>query len=153
MGDGTKTEKSDKMTKPPKRPTAKQLNEKVVLGLIEEITLYDTEGKKKKLLAKIDTGANISSVDIRLASELLLGPITKTKSVISSHGRSLRPIVPIKIDMAGVQVEGDFTLYNRSHMTYPVLIGRNILEQGFLIDPSMNLYPEKPKKNESEVAK
>lgn len=113
---------------------------KVILGLIEEITLYDAQGKSKKLLAKIDTGADSSSIDISLAGELMLGPITKTKSVVSSHGRSLRPVVPISLILGDQNVSGDFTLYNRTHMTFKVLIGRNILEKGFLIDPSQNSY-------------
>lgn len=120
--------------------TPAKVGDKVILGLIEEITLYDANGNSKRLLAKIDTGADSSSIDISLAGDLMLGPITKTKSVVSSHGRSLRPVVPIDVELGGVRVDGDFTLYNRTHMTYKVLIGRNVLEKGFLIDPSKNDY-------------
>jgi hypothetical protein len=38
--------------------------------------------------------------------------------------------------LRGVEVTAEFTLIDRSHMKYPVLIGRNILENGFIIDPS-----------------
>jgi hypothetical protein len=122
------------------KATTSQGEEKVVLGLIEEITLFDVNGKEKKLLAKIDTGANISSIDMSLATELSLGPIIRTKTVVSSHGRSLRPVVAIDIDLAGKTIDGNFTLYNRSHMTFKVLIGRDVLRRGFLIDPSKNEF-------------
>ena len=115
-------------------------NDKTILGLIEEIILYDVNGVEKRLLAKIDTGANISSIDMSLATELSLGPIIRTKTVVSSHGRSLRPVVGISIDLAGRKMDGNFSLYNRSHMTFKVLIGRDVLKHGFLIDPSKNEF-------------
>ncbi|MFT4313204.1 MAG: RimK/LysX family protein [Candidatus Woesearchaeota archaeon] len=114
----------------------RQVESNKILGLIEEITIKDANGDARKILAKIDTGADNSSIDLTLASELSLGPITKTKSIVSSHGRSIRPVVHLSIDIGGNQIEADFTLYNRSHMNYKVLIGKNILKQGFLIDPS-----------------
>ena len=114
------------------------MEEKIILGLIEKITLFGSEGRKKEILAKIDTGADNSSIDNQLAAELALGPIVKTKSIVSSHGRSLRPVVGATLDLAGKKVTENFTLYNRSHMKYQILIGNNILKKGFLIDPSIS---------------
>jgi len=35
-----------------------------------------------------------------------------------------------------MEIEDEFTLADRSHMTFPMLIGQNILTKGkFLIDP------------------
>ncbi|MFT7615517.1 MAG: hypothetical protein ACI8Y7_000331 [Candidatus Woesearchaeota archaeon] len=115
-------------------------DQKPILGLIEEVIICDSEGNERKILAKIDTGADSCSIDLDLASELSVGPIIKTKSVVSSHGRSLRPVVNMKIILAGMEVEDNFTIYNRSHMSYKILIGRNLLRKGFLIDPSKNEY-------------
>lgn len=112
------------------------MSEKKILGLIEEIHIRNTQDVKESVLAKIDTGADNSSIDLTLASQLSLGPITKTKNIVSSHGRSIRPVVHLKIEISGVEIEADFTLYNRNHMNYKVLIGKNILKKGFLIDPS-----------------
>ena len=40
------------------------------------------------------------------------------------------------------ELEGDFTLANRSHMTYALLIGQNILKAGhFLVDPLKKVHP------------
>ena len=43
-----------------------------------------------------------------------------------------------EIEMGSVdkEIKTDFTLADRSNMKYSVLIGQNILKQGFLIDPS-----------------
>jgi len=113
------------------------MDEKVVLALIERVKLHGGAAEGKEILAKIDTGADNSSIDMELASELQLGPIVKTKRIISSHGKSLRPVVEVTMDLAGKTITEYFTLYNRSHMKFPVLIGKNILRQGFLIDPSL----------------
>jgi len=112
------------------------MDDKSILGLIEDIVIRDSQGVEKQIQAKIDTGADNSSIDIEFAKELSLGPIIKTKSIVSSHGRSLRPVVRLTLTMAEKEICADFTLYNRSHMNYKVLIGKNILKQGFLIDPS-----------------
>ena len=54
----------------------------------------------------------------------------------SAHGNKLRPIVEAKIRLAGKNMKSEFTLADRSHMKYDVLIGVNILKNGFLVDPS-----------------
>lgn len=116
--------------------TRHSIEGKPVLHLIEDIVLIDAKGQEKKLKAKIDTGADSSSLDISFANELSLGPIMHTKEVKSSHGKSTRAVVKLSITMAGKKVFANFNLYDRSHMKYPVLIGKDVLKQGFLIDPS-----------------
>lgn len=112
-------------------------DERPILGLLEDVDIMNAEtGEKEPTRARIDTGAQNSSVDLVLAQKLRLGPIIKTKSIRNSHGQSLRPVVKAKVILAGVEVEEEFTIANRSNMRYKILIGQNILRQGFLIDPS-----------------
>jgi len=108
---------------------------KIVLGLYEKVTLH---GKKKKvrIVARVDTGATRSSVDIKLAKELGLGTIVKHVMVKQTYGRHRRPVVRVTIKISGRELRGEFTLADRSHMKYRALIGQNILKRGFLIDPS-----------------
>jgi hypothetical protein len=107
---------------------------RVTLGLIEQVTIIGQ--KEKQVTARIDTGATASSIDIHLAADLELGPLTRTKIVKSASGTKKRPIVHAKVKINGNIMEEEFTLADRSHMTYPVLIGQNILKKGnFLIDP------------------
>ena len=108
--------------------------EKTIIGLIERITLSG-EGTEKEVNARIDTGAQISSIDMKLATELKLGPITRTKKIRSANGSMVRPILEVEIKIDGRKIKEEFTLSNREHMNFPVLIGQNILKKGFLIDP------------------
>jgi hypothetical protein len=43
-----------------------------------------------------------------------------------------------EIDFAGRKMRAYFTIADRVHMKYRVLVGLNILKRGFLVDPSKN---------------
>ena len=104
---------------------------KTTIGLTEKISI-----KGKEVIARIDTGATKSSIDADLAAELKIGPIIGTKLIKSAQGTSTRPLVEITITIAGKRIKALFTIAVRKHMKYSVLIGQNILKEGFLIDPS-----------------
>ncbi|MBD3309795.1 hypothetical protein GF351_01100 [Candidatus Woesearchaeota archaeon] len=110
---------------------------KAIIGLTEKVTIIS--GKTKKAIAaKVDTGATRSSIDSRLAGELKLGPVLKTVLVKSANGKTIRPVVKAKVRIGRKTVTSEFTLADRRHMKYKVLIGKRILEKGFLIDPAKN---------------
>lgn len=110
------------------------VGDRKVVGLTENVTIV---GKKnKRLVARIDTGATKSSVDSKIASSLKLGPVIRTKLVKSASGNKLRPVVEGKVRLKGRLIKTEFTLADRSHMKYKVLIGQNVLKDGeFLVDP------------------
>lgn len=108
---------------------------RVVVGLAEKASIHYDKGGKN-VIAKIDTGATKSSIDTSLAAELRLGPVIKSKLVKSAHGSKLRPIIEATIELAGKKIKSEFTLADRAHMKYRILIGQNILKDGFLIDPT-----------------
>ena len=110
------------------------LNDKMIIGLTEFVTICGES--EKKIKARIDTGATRSSMDINLAGELHLGPIIKRKKIKSAHGSRLRPVIEAEIDLEGKKIRTEFTLADRSHMKYKILIGQNALKKYFLIDPS-----------------
>jgi len=58
-------------------------NKRPVLGLTEKITVIGKKGKKKELIARIDSGATKSSIHKPLVKELGLGPIMGKKLVKS----------------------------------------------------------------------
>lgn len=110
--------------------------DKPIISLMEKVTVFGPE-KQKEVNARIDTGAHTSSIDVKLAAELNLGPIIETKNVKSASGVGLRPMIRAKISINGFTLESEFTIANRDHMKYSVLVGRNILSKaGFLIDPA-----------------
>ena len=102
----------------------------IVIGLIEKIKINDRE-----IEAKIDTGASTSSIDSTLAEELNLGPTIKTKNIKSVHGNSMRPVIKTRIILQGKILNARFNLIDRKNMKYRILIGKNILKRGFIIDP------------------
>lgn len=113
------------------------MEKREILGLREKVLVYGNGHKKREVLARIDTGATNSSIDMGLAGELELGPIKRTKLVKSASGKGRRAIVSVKVRLDSKDLEDDFTVAERRHMTYPVLIGQNILKKGnFLIDPN-----------------
>ena len=114
----------------------KTVNGMIIIGLTESVTLIPKQGKEEHVIAKIDTGATKSSIDMSLAKKLKLGPVITSKLVKSAHGNQLRPIIEAVIEIAGRKMKSEFTLADRAHMRYRVLIGVNLLENGFLVDPS-----------------
>lgn len=108
-----------------------------------------------EVYAKIDTGAYYSSIDAdtievngdkltyRLFREGREGfteeKITtqdfKMLTTRSSNGsEQIRPLIKLTVELAGQSVTEWFSLASREKMFYPVLVGRNILKDGFLVD-------------------
>jgi alpha-L-glutamate ligase-like protein len=144
---------------------------KDVIGIYENITLTGKDGKEFERKAKIDTGADSTSIDKELAKQLGYGDIIKVieelnipedlgreegiklmnklkeelvpshpdlediNYVKSSHGSSLRPYVKVMLKIGDVQFETNATIFDRSKLTYPVIVGRKSLQK-FLVDPS-----------------
>lgn len=116
---------------------------RTVVGLVEKIKI-----KGKGVTARIDTGAEHNSIDKKLAQKLELGPILKTVMIRSASSRficpqcgykrkqSKRPVVSAEIIIKGRKIKSRFNIANRKHMKYKMLIGQDILKQGFLVDPS-----------------
>lgn len=117
------------------------MSEKTIIGLIEEVIINSAAGKRI-VMARIDTGATKSSIDSKLAADLKLGPIMEARMVKSAHGDKLRPVIEVDIILVGRKLMSKFTVADRSHMKYKVLIGQNTIKEGFLIDAS-----KKPQKS------
>jgi hypothetical protein len=108
---------------------------KTIVGLTEEVTIYGSR-RKRKIIARIDTGATRSSIDQHLAKKLELGPERKKTIVKTAHGIGERPVIKERVKIHGRIIKAFFTVADRSHMKYKVLIGQNILKRRFLVDPS-----------------
>lgn len=112
------------------------MNEKPIIGLTEEVTVKGIT--EKKVIARIDTGATRSSIDHKLAEELNLGPAKKKVKVKSATGTETRDVIHAIITIKNHTIKASFTLADRKHMKYHLLIGRNILKHGFLIDTTQS---------------
>jgi hypothetical protein len=112
--------------------------EKNVVGLVEKVRVIGE--RSVEAVALFDTGARLTSVDIKLASKAQMGPIVRiTKVKNPSFNRIIkRPVVRAKIKVKGKIFDVDVNIQDRSHMTFPVIIGRNIITGNFIVDPTIN---------------
>ncbi|CAA9454494.1 MAG: hypothetical protein AVDCRST_MAG14-1388 [uncultured Rubrobacteraceae bacterium] len=108
----------------------------VVLGKEELVELSAGEtGESIETLAKIDTGAGYSSIDEDLAEDLgidLDDPEDRVE-IESANGDERRPLVPVRIKIAGRSLDTRVTVADRSKLTKDVLIGSRDLD-GFLVN-------------------
>ncbi len=109
--------------------------EKQIIGVTEKVTIKGTLGDEI-ITARIDTGAENSSIDAMLAAKLNLGPVVKTRLVKNVHGSARRSVIEVTIVLSGVEIKTHMTIADRANMTYPALIGQStIRKKGFLVDP------------------
>jgi hypothetical protein len=129
------------------------MREKVVIGRTEYVWLVDAD--KKRIPARIDTGARTTAVwasdfveEDGILSWKFFAPgsefwtnekfhskIFKKRVVMSSTGhQETRYYIPITLQMKKRRVKTYCTLANRSHATFPILIGRNTLTGKFVVD-------------------
>ena len=133
---------------------AKQIQGMQIIGEVEPVTILKAG---LTLPARIDTGATTSSLDARDIQRFerdgqkwvrfvvldrrsgkkvkVEGRVTRIVE-ITRHGAAdqKRPVVKLKARLGKVELLREFSLTDRSKFTYPVLIGRNILQGKFLVD-------------------
>ena len=110
-----------------------------VIGAYERVQILDSKGRKISVLAKIDTGADLSSLDRKLADELgLLREdniifTRKYKSAIGKHQK--RPVISLTFYLAGKKIETVADVVDRSSLRTKMLIGARDIKD-FVINPS-----------------
>jgi len=122
---------------------------KVTLGVVEDVVLSPWG---ISFSARIDTGADLSSLDARdivvrnnvaafklgkrWGSRQLQLPVVDWRHIQTSMGVEKRPVVAISICLGSKLLRTPVTLKNRSEMLYPFLVGRSALNGVFLVDSS-----------------
>lgn len=127
----------------------------ITIGRAEQIRFPDFGDKK--IPAKVDTGADMSSVwasdileqDDHLSfvlfgngsayytgQRILLpkGSYSVTRIANSFGVKELRYVVTLRIALKGRVVRASFSLADRSPKTYPILLGRRLLKGKFVVD-------------------
>ena len=103
---------------------------KQILGAIETVKINN-----KKILAKVDTGPEKSSIHLDLAQKLgLTKDLWGIRRIISSNGSEYRPVIKSKVKINNRVLPIKFTVTRRDELKYPILIGRDVLKRNFLID-------------------
>ena len=108
--------------------------EPMTIGYTEAVTVSAGQ-RAVDVVAKSDTGARRTSIDFDVAAETGAGPILKTVRVKSgSHQkRQRRPLVEVDVKIGNRWQTVTASVENRSHMNYPVLLGRDVLD-GYHVD-------------------
>lgn len=67
------------------------------------------------------------------------------RTVKSSSGtRSHRPVVSTKLVIAGVALDAELTLTRRDEMGFRMLVGREVLRRGFVVDSALSYVGGRP---------
>lgn len=144
---------------------AKKKKPKPILTVGRRETVDFPELGLFSLTAKIDTGANTTALHchhVRVENGVLFFRLLdethpeyqdrehrfekfEQKTIKSSMGESeLRYIIRTRISIGGRTLRGIVSLTDRANMKYPVLIGRRLLKNRFLVDVSkLNLVSPK----------
>ena len=133
------------------------MKELTIIGRAEKVQL--TELFAFRVPAKIDTGADASSIWAYKVEKnednlnvIFFGPDSEyydgkvhvfspkqytVTRVSSSFGhREIRYKIKLKIRVKGKLINGTFTLADRGTKLYPILIGRSLLRNKFIVDVS-----------------
>lgn len=131
------------------------MKELALIGRAEKVNLLQLSAFK--VPAKIDTGADASSIwahsvkkDDKNLRVTFFGPrsahytgevhtflpneYTITRVSNSFGHREIRYKVKLQIGIKGKLIKGTFTLADRSTKLYPILIGRSLIRNKFLVD-------------------
>jgi len=133
------------------------MSEAVTVGWRETVAL--PEFGIERIRAKIDTGARSSSLHVdrqwrlqrdgqpwvgfeirpRLGAEVVTveAQLVDERDVIDSGGhRVCRPFIRARMLLADVEREIELNLADRRGMRFPMLLGRQAMQERFIVDPS-----------------
>lgn len=141
---------------PPKQPT-KTVDHAPIIGGVERVYF---DGIKTPFHARIDTGAETSSIDAqnitpferdgekwvsfelvnRSSGEKLKfeKPVKRRTIIVRTGKEERRYVVRLKIRMGKNLITSDFSLNDRSKFEYQALIGRNIINGRYIVDTSVS---------------
>ena len=147
-------------------------SEKMIVGRRENVWLEDIQ---LSLPARIDTGAETASLDARNIELFerdgsrwvrfeILQPDTGEPIVLEkklerrarivqavSDEAERRPVIRLGVVIGDVRQYAEFTLSDRSHLDYQILIGRNVLNDVMVVDVSeINLAPPRASANTAD---
>jgi len=107
---------------------------KIIVGLVESIKI---KGQRDtiKILGKFDTGAERTSIDRTLFSKIGTDPVGETITH-NVHGKTVRPLVDIRLQVKGKNVNVRANVSDRSSRKYKILIGRDVIFPNFIVDVS-----------------
>ncbi len=140
--------------------------EKQIVGRIDKIDI--PEFGLENVKAKVDTGANRSSIHCSKIEYDGKGKITFQIPLVSNHGVNTfhstdffkkkiksssghveeRYVIKTDVILFGERIATTFSLTDRTDMRYPVLLGRKLLAKRFIVDVDQQNLSYKAKKKQ-----
>lgn len=114
------------------------IHKRNIIQNYEDVVVHGINGTSKIVRAKVDTGANRTSIDTEIATELGLltqENILEKKTFYSGLGEQERNIVKCDFEIAGNKISSEVSVSDRSHMTHKMIIGRRDIHN-YLVQPS-----------------
>ncbi|HAS64313.1 MAG TPA: ATP-dependent Zn protease [Vibrio sp.] len=159
------TTKSVEKTKPPVVTNKKTSDGKLILGEKEWVYI---PGLEQSFRARIDTGAttsSISAIDIvpferdgkdwvkfkmaheGVSSKEIALPVERWVKIkqSSADGAQRRAVVHAWIEIGDMKDKTEFTLADRTHLSFPVLLGRSFFKDVAVVDVSQKYVQAKHK--------
>lgn len=124
------------------------------------------------LKARVDSGANTSSLSAtdvtrferdgenwvrfklalndddvvveHLRDEWIEAPVERRVRIVQASGEETRPVVSLLMTLGPIRENVEFTLNDRSHLDYPVLLGRRFMMDIAVIDVAETYLHERP---------
>lgn len=142
------------------------------VGWIEKARI---PGVEKEIKAKLDTGATTTSINAEILekpdensesggmikfrftngegiTQVFERPIVRWVKIKSREGADIRrPVVRMKLCIAGRWMEEEVNLADRDDFNYPILIGRNMLKQAKFAVDSNQTFTAQPACSTEEV--
>ena len=139
-----------------------KLDNKIILGQVEWVWLRDI---KTYLKARVDSGAKTSSLNAlnlttferdgkdwvsfnvmkNIATSKIEAPVARWVKIkqSSASGKQRRPVIDLWIQIGDSKEKVEFTLTNRSHLEFPMLLGRQYIKDIAVVDVSKKFIQPK----------
>ncbi len=102
------------------------------------------EGAASDMLGNVGKTIRFKVTNVQGESEWLERKIAEISVIKTSERQEQRYKVPLTLNCQNVKKRVLVSLNDRSHMAYPVLLGRNFLQGDFVVDVDLQAEPSQP---------
>ncbi|QTF91112.1 ATP-dependent zinc protease [Halomonas sp. BM-2019] len=107
-----------------------------------EITRFERDGDNWVRFKLGVTDDDVVVDDVR--DEWIEAPVERRVRIVQAAGEESRPVVSLMMTLGPIRESVEFTLNDRTHLNYPVLLGRRFLMDIAVIDVAETYLHERP---------
>ncbi|EGP18452.1 hypothetical protein GME_15972 [Halomonas sp. TD01] len=107
-----------------------------------EITRFERDGEN---WVRFKLALNDDDVVVdRVRDEWIEAPIVRRVRIVQASGEDSRPVISLLMTLGPIRENVEFTLNDRTHLDYPVLLGRRFMMDIATIDVAQTYLYERP---------